>query len=88
MGNSAKGSMLLTLIVPLCFTLFMSVSMDRVWGLYNMLQIECNLLNFHFMKMPANAHYLLSVLNGISSFKLMSEPIVKDFLKNHVFKNA
>ena len=37
MGNSAKGSMLLTLIVPLCFTLFMSVSMNRVWGLYNML---------------------------------------------------
>ena len=75
-GSSAKGSMLLTLIIPLCFMLFVSVSMDRVWGLYNMLQIECNLLNFQFLKIPANAGYLLTVLKGISEFKLMSEPMI------------
>ena len=88
MGNSAKGSMLLTLIVPLCFTLFMSVSMNRVWGLYNMLQIECNLLNLHFMKIPANAQYLLQILKGISDFSLMSEPMVKNFLRDYIFKRA
>lgn len=40
------------------------------------------------MKMPANATYLLNVLKGISDFRIMSEPIVKDFLRNYIFKNA
>ena len=37
MGSSASGSMIFTLIVPFCFMLFMSFSMNRVWALYNML---------------------------------------------------
>ena len=37
MGQNTKNSMLLTLIIPFCFMLFMSVSMDRVWSLYLML---------------------------------------------------
>ena len=36
-GESTKNSMLLTLIIPFVFMLFMSVSMDRVWSLYLML---------------------------------------------------
>mgnify|MGYP000925331417 CR=1 FL=1 len=37
MGESCKNSMLFTLIIPFCFMIFMSVSMDRVWSLYLML---------------------------------------------------
>ena len=37
MGAGAEEGMLFTLIVPFCFMVFMSVSLDRVWGLYNML---------------------------------------------------
>mmetsp|Transcript_2427 Transcript_2427/g.3710 ORF Transcript_2427/g.3710 Transcript_2427/m.3710 type:complete len:159 (-) Transcript_2427:1666-2142(-) len=37
MGSSTQSSMLLTLIIPFAFMVFMSVSMNRVWGLYNML---------------------------------------------------
>jgi hypothetical protein len=37
LGDSASKSMLLTLVVPLLFMVFMSVSMERVWAVYNML---------------------------------------------------
>lgn len=36
-GSQAESSMLITLIVPFCFMVFMSVSMNRVWSLYLML---------------------------------------------------
>jgi len=45
-GEQAEASMIFTLIVPFCFMLFMSCSMDRVWGLYNMLQVQSNIPNF------------------------------------------
>ena len=45
MGEQTKNSMLLTLFVPFGFMLFMSVSMDRVWSMYLMLQIVSNLMN-------------------------------------------
>ena len=37
MGGQAQNSMIFTLIVPFCFMVFMSVSMNRVWSLYLML---------------------------------------------------
>ena len=46
MGSSASSSMLLTLIIPFCFMLFMSASMDRVWSFYNMLQLSTNIMNY------------------------------------------
>ena len=36
-GAQAENSMMFTLIVPFCFMVFMSVSMNRVWSLYLML---------------------------------------------------
>ena len=36
-GRSARFGLLFSLLIPFCFMLFMSVSMDTVWGFYNML---------------------------------------------------
>ena len=44
-GNSAQNSMILTLVIPFVFMCFMSMSMKRVWLLYNMLQILGNTVN-------------------------------------------
>ena len=35
--DSSKNSILITLIIPFAFMVFMSVSMNRVWSLYLML---------------------------------------------------
>ena len=37
MGGAAQNSMLLTLVIPFLFMIFMSASMSRVWSFYNML---------------------------------------------------
>ena len=45
LGESSKNSMILTLVIPFLFMVFMSMSMDRVWSFYLMLQIISNLMN-------------------------------------------
>ena len=37
MGDSAKNSMMISLVIPFAFMVFMSCSMDRVWSMYLML---------------------------------------------------
>ena len=34
-SSAAESSMVVSLIIPFCFMVFMSVSMNRVWSLYN-----------------------------------------------------
>ena len=80
--------MILSLVVPIAFSMFMSVSMDNVWGLYNMLQIECNIINLTFMSMPGNASYLISILKPLTAFKIGENKFVKKWLKTYVFARA
>jgi len=70
-AGTTEGSMLFTLIVPFCFMVFMSMSMDRVWGLYNMLQVQSNLSNFERVLLPANAEYILFITKNVSFFNLL-----------------
>jgi hypothetical protein len=44
LGGSAANGMILTLIIPICFMFCMTISMDRVWSLYNTLQVQATLL--------------------------------------------
>ena len=52
--DSATNSMLISIFVPLAFQVFMSVGMNRVWSLYLMLQIACNLKNIPEVFLPDN----------------------------------
>ena len=55
LGGSASMSMIVTLVIPFGFMLFMSMSMNRVWSLYLMMQLASNLNNFGTLILPANA---------------------------------
>ena len=57
-GDYTKNSMLLTLIIPFAFMVFMSASMDSVWSMYLMIQILSNLMNFR-IKIPGNAMFVM-----------------------------
>lgn len=46
LGSGAENGMIFTLVVPFLFMIFMSVSMNRVWALYNMLQLLINISNY------------------------------------------
>ena len=71
MGSSASGSMIFTLIVPFCFMLFMSFSMNRVWALYNMLQLLSNFNNYLTMTIPANAYFIVNVMMNVTFFSIL-----------------
>lgn len=88
LGEGVKDSMLFTLVVPFCFMLFMSVSMDRVWSMYLMLQLTSNLMNLSCIQRPGNVEYLLFMGQKISDFKVASEPNIQHWLKFYVFKNV
>jgi hypothetical protein len=46
LGSGAENGMIFTLVVPFLFMIVMSVSMNRVWALYNMLQLLINISNY------------------------------------------
>jgi hypothetical protein len=86
LGTGASSSMLVTLIIPFCFMVFMSASMNRVWAMYNMMQILSNFLNYLTLSIPANADFILNVVKNISFFSMLSEENVQNFLETKVFK--
>ena len=80
--------MLFTLIVPFGFMIFMSVSMNRVWGFYNLLQLISNLQRYEALLIPAPSGYLLFILGNVSNFSILKEQNVQNWLKDVVFGNA
>jgi hypothetical protein len=53
--------------------LFMSMSMEKVWSFYLMLQVISNLINYDTLVIPANAQYVMLMCKNISNFNLMKE---------------
>lgn len=80
--------MLLTLIVPFLFMLFMSASMDRVWSFYNMLQLSTNLLHFNSISIPANNVVLMAIIKNVTYFSLFKDKHVQDWLQKYIFGKA
>ena len=72
LGDYTKNSMLLTLVIPFGFMLFMSMSMDSVWAMYLMMQIVSNQQNI-IINRPGNTEYLLFIGSQISYFKVTEE---------------
>ena len=76
-ASTAKDTLIYTFVIPLGFMLFMSVSMNRVWGLYLMLQIVAHITNYEALIIPATAADVANALYYISYFKMMEHPIIK-----------
>ena len=70
------------------FMMFMKVSIDRVWGMYNSLQLLGNLNSYVSLLIPPASYQLLQVLKNVSYFKLMKNEHVQIFLRTHVFSRA
>ena len=80
--------MIFTLVLPFAFMLLMSVSMNRVWALYNMLQLLINLSNYERVIVPANIEFLLNTISNIVNFSILEQQEVKLWLEQHVFGKA
>ena len=77
--------MIISLVIPFGFMLFMSVSMNRVWGLYNFLQVISNLRNYRRLMIPAASDFLLVMVESVSNFSFLKEQNVQVWLKEYVF---
>jgi hypothetical protein len=77
LASTATNSMLITLLIPLAFQLFMAVGMNRVWSLYLMLQIASNVLNITEMKIPASMMIIVQSMFYVSNFKIFENEHVQ-----------
>ena len=66
--------MLFTFVVPFVFMVFMSMSMNRVWAFYNMMQLLVNLLEYSRVTLPANLEFVLEILYGMANFSILDQP--------------
>jgi hypothetical protein len=80
--------MIFTLVVPLAFMMFMSISIKRVWALYNMLQLLINLDKYVMVSVPSNMQLILEIITNIVNFSLLEQEDVKKGLEKHVFGRA
>jgi hypothetical protein len=76
MGSSSSNALLLTLIVPFCFMIFMSFSMNKVWVLYNMMQLIINIKNYKALMIPANLMLMLEIVTNIVTFSIFENRFV------------
>lgn len=81
---AALDSLLFTFFVPLGFMIFMSVSMNRVWGLYLMLQIVSHITQYDALILPASAENVAKALYYVSYFKMAQHPLVQQKI-SHFF---
>jgi hypothetical protein len=63
----------------------MSVSMNRVWSLYLMMQIIGNISDLQNFIIPSNAQFILNLLFNISNFKIFQNKTVKTWMEEHIF---
>ena len=75
--TGAENGMIFTLVLPFAFMVLMSVSMNRVWALYNVLQLLINLSNYERVIVPANTEFLLSTISNIVNFSILEQQNVK-----------
>ena len=71
LGSGAQNSLLFSLIIPFLFMVFMSASMNRVWALYNLLQLISNLKNYLTLSIPGNAFFIIVIVSNISQFSIL-----------------
>lgn len=88
MVDATEQSMLFSLIIPFGFMLFMSFSIEKVWGMYNMLQMLSNYINLDSVLLPPTSSTFLQVLHNVSNFNLMKNPFVQYWLATYVFTHA
>jgi len=68
---SIEAGMALSVLLPLGFSLFMALSLNRVWSLYLAMQLLSNLRNFRTLMIPSSAMAVLEMVDTISNYKLV-----------------
>lgn len=66
---------------------FMSLSMNKVWSTYNMLQIIGNYLNFKMLHFTAASKNIVFICKNISFFNLLKNDHIQIWLKENIIGN-
>ena len=69
------------------FMLFKSFSMARVWSMYNMMQVLTSTTFMQLIIMPNPADNIHTIIRGVCFFNILSEPTVRIWLEQYVFKH-
>jgi hypothetical protein len=81
-GDAASSSMNVMLYGNLGLQVFMSVSMQLLWGMVNTLQVVIH-MNMLSVIMPANVQYFFSFIVNIVNFKIIpTKDIINKIMGN------
>ena len=79
-GDSASSTMILTLVIPFVLMILKFISMERVWSLYNMLQVQANNYHLKHMYYTATIQHALNTIKNVSFLAITKNPVVARYL--------
>ena len=74
--SDSMSTMLVTFAVPFAFMMLMKFSLNKIWSLYNMLQLLVNVKNYVPLVIPGNLSMVLDLIENTVYFSPFDDPMV------------
>ena len=79
--------MALSALIPIFLSLFMVLSLNRIWSLYLMMQLVSNIRNYKSLMIPSSANMALYITDNISNYRVVDQNWFKSWLIHSVTNN-
>ena len=74
--SDSMTTMLVTFAIPFAFMMLMKFSLNKIWSLYNMLQLLVNVKNYVPLVVPGNLSMVLDLIENTVYFSPLDDPMV------------
>jgi hypothetical protein len=74
--SNSMSTMLVTFAIPFGFMMLMKFSLNKIWSLYNMLQLLVNVKNYVPLVVPGNLGMVLDLMENTVYFSPLDDPMV------------
>ena len=74
--STSMSTMLVTFAIPFGFMMLMKFSLNKIWSLYNMLQLLVNVKNYVPLIVPGNLSMVLDLMENTVYFSPLDDPVV------------
>ena len=76
LASTSMSTMLVTFAIPFGFMMLMKFSLNKIWSLYNMLQLLVNVKNYVPLVLPGNLRMVLDLIENTVYFSPLDDPMV------------
>ena len=76
LASTSMSTMLVSFAIPFGFMMLMKFSLNKIWSLYNMLQLLVNVKNYVPLVLPGNLRMVLDIIENTVYFSPLDDPMV------------